>query len=181
VPPRDRARRERLCRHALRPPIATDQLHLTADGHVVLELRHRWADGTTQLLFEPGELLERVAALPPRPRINLLLYYGVLGARSAWRSRVQVPDPETPVSPLGSPRPQTGDSAHHDAIGNGVSVASVFRRSVDRRLKRRMIRAVHGGNPRCAGVGPGPHNGIPSTSRAETAANRSYRLVRSAI
>ena len=98
VPPRDRARLERLCRYALRPPIATDRLHLTADGHVVLDLRHRWADGTTQLLFEPVELLERLAALTPRPRINLLLYYGVLGARSAWRSRLQAREPETAIA-----------------------------------------------------------------------------------
>ncbi len=54
---------------AVRPPIAADRLHLTADGQVVLDLRHRWADGTTQLLFEPVELLERLAALTPRPRI----------------------------------------------------------------------------------------------------------------
>jgi hypothetical protein len=52
---------------------------------VLLELRHQWADGTTHLTFEPLELLERLAALTPRPRINLVLYYGVLGARSAWR------------------------------------------------------------------------------------------------
>ncbi len=78
----------------MRPPIAADRLHLTADGQVVLDLRHRWADGTTQLLFEPVELLERLAALTPRPPINLLLYYGVLGARSAWRSRLQALDPE---------------------------------------------------------------------------------------
>jgi hypothetical protein len=94
VPPRDRARLERLCRYALRPPIAADRLHLSADGQVVLDLRHRWADGTTQLLFEPVELLERLAALTPRPRINLLLYYGVLGARSAWRSRLRARKPD---------------------------------------------------------------------------------------
>ena len=41
-----------------RPPIAADRLHLTADPQVVLDLRHRWADGTTQLLFEPVELLD---------------------------------------------------------------------------------------------------------------------------
>ena len=40
------------------------------------------------LVFDPIELLERLAALTPRPRINLLLDYGVLGARSAWRSRL---------------------------------------------------------------------------------------------
>ncbi|HXH26250.1 MAG TPA: hypothetical protein VNI78_13440, partial [Vicinamibacterales bacterium] len=34
----------------------------------------------------------RAASLTPRPRINLLLYYGVLGARSAWRSRIAAPD-----------------------------------------------------------------------------------------
>ena len=113
VPPQDRARLERLCRYALRPPVATDRLHLTADGQVMLDLRHRWADGTTHLLFEPVELRERLAALTPRPRINLLLYYGVLGARSAWRSRLRedtpmlcAPDAEAPARPvtIGSPR-----------------------------------------------------------------------------
>ena len=98
VPPRDRARLERLCRYTLRPPIATDRLHLTADGPVMLDLRHRWADGTTQLPFDPLELLERLVALTPRPRINLLLYYGVLGARSGWRSRLQAREPEKPTA-----------------------------------------------------------------------------------
>jgi hypothetical protein len=71
---------------------------------VVLDLRHAWADGTTHLVFEPLELLERLAALTPRPRINLLLYYGVLGARSAWRSRLRESDPEQPAwAPRGAP------------------------------------------------------------------------------
>ena len=43
VPPRDRARLERLCRYALRPPIAQERLHLTPEGQVILDLRHRWA------------------------------------------------------------------------------------------------------------------------------------------
>jgi hypothetical protein len=114
VPPRDRARLERLCRYALRPPIAADRLHLTADGQVVLDLRHRWADGTTQLLFEPVELLERLAALTPRPRINLLLYYGVLGSRSAWRSRLRAREPETPIV-AGQGSTGVGSSSWHPA------------------------------------------------------------------
>lgn len=40
-------------------------------------------------MFSPLELLERLAVLVPRPRVNLLLYYGVLGARSAWRRRLR--------------------------------------------------------------------------------------------
>jgi hypothetical protein len=91
VPPRDRSQLERLCRYALRPPVAQDRLHRTPEGQVVVELRHQWADGTTHLAFDPLELLERLAALTPRPRINLVLYYGVLGARSAWRAGIAAP------------------------------------------------------------------------------------------
>ncbi len=80
-----RARLERLCRYALRPPVAQDRLRLTADGQVVLTLKRRWADGTTAIVFEPVELLERLAVLTPRPRVNLLLYHGVLAPRAAWR------------------------------------------------------------------------------------------------
>jgi len=72
----------------LRPPIAEDRLRHTPDGHVLLRLRHRWTDGTTHLLFEPTEFLERLAVLTPRPRVNLLLYYGVLAPRAACRPHV---------------------------------------------------------------------------------------------
>ena len=34
------------------------------------------------------ELLERLATLTPRPRINLIPYYGVLAPRAAWRADV---------------------------------------------------------------------------------------------
>src|SRR5262249_17777928 len=47
-------------------------------GRVLLTLKAEWSDGTTHLLFEPIELLERLAALTPRPRINLVLYHGLL-------------------------------------------------------------------------------------------------------
>jgi hypothetical protein len=87
VPAGARAHLERVCRYALRPPIAQDRIRFTPDGDVLLELRHRWSDGTTHLRFHPLELLERLASLTPRPRINLVLYYGVLAAHAAWRAR----------------------------------------------------------------------------------------------
>src|SRR2546425_12470768 len=65
VPANDRARLERTCRYALRPPVAHDRIHLTNTGQVLLELRHRWSDGTTHVLFDPIEFLERLAALTP--------------------------------------------------------------------------------------------------------------------
>ena len=58
-----RDRLERLCRYALRPAVGQERLRLSPDGQVVLELRRRWANGTTHLVFEPVELLERLAAL----------------------------------------------------------------------------------------------------------------------
>jgi len=78
---------EQLARYVLRPPIAQERLMRTADGRVLLTLKTEWSDGTTHLLFEPIELLERLAALTPRPRINLVLHHGVLAPHSRWRAR----------------------------------------------------------------------------------------------
>jgi hypothetical protein len=77
----------------LRPAVGQDRLQQMPDGTVALELRRRWTDGTTHLIFDPVELLERLAALVPRPRINLVLYYGVFAPRAANR-RAIVPEPD---------------------------------------------------------------------------------------
>ena len=58
-----------------------------------------WRDGTSHLLFEPIERLEKLAAITPRPAINLVLYHGVLAPRARWRSQVvpsgrPAPDPQ---------------------------------------------------------------------------------------
>lgn len=82
APAERRDRLERLCRYALRPPVGQDRLQLTADGQAVLELRRRWTDGTTHLIFDPVDLLGRLSALIPRPRVNLVLYYGILAPRA---------------------------------------------------------------------------------------------------
>lgn len=54
-----------------------------------LELRRRWTDGTTHWVFDPVELLERLAALTPRPRVNLALYYGPRRARRGGTASCQ--------------------------------------------------------------------------------------------
>jgi hypothetical protein len=85
---RDRARREQLCRYLLRPPLADDRLRLLGDGRVRVWLKRAWSDATTHLLFEPVEFLEKLAALTPRPAIDLILYHGVLAPRARWRPAV---------------------------------------------------------------------------------------------
>jgi hypothetical protein len=84
----DRERLEQLCRYLLRPAVAQDRLRLNQDGRIVLELKNAWADGTSHLVFEPLDLLARLAALVPRPRVNLILYHGVLAPHARLRPAV---------------------------------------------------------------------------------------------
>jgi len=65
-------------------------LRLLDDGRVLLTLKSAWADGPRHLLCEPLELLEKLAALTPRPRINLVLYHGALAPHARWRARVVI-------------------------------------------------------------------------------------------
>jgi len=71
VPAGDRKRLEHLCRYVLRRPLAQERLELAADGKIVLRLRRPWQDGTRAIGFEPLEFLEKLAAMIPKPRINL--------------------------------------------------------------------------------------------------------------
>ena len=83
-----RAGVERLCRYILRLPLAQEWLRRRSDGRITLELKTAWHDGTRELVFEPLELLERLAAMTPRPETNLLICHGLLAARARWRPRV---------------------------------------------------------------------------------------------
>ena len=88
VPARDRRRLERLCRYAGRPPFATERATRLPDGRILYELRHPWRDGTTHVAFEPLELLEKLAALVPPPRVHLVRYHGVFAPAARDRARV---------------------------------------------------------------------------------------------
>jgi hypothetical protein len=124
---------EQLARYVLRPPIAQERLKRTADGRVLLTLKAEWSDGTTHLLFEPIELLERLAALTPRLRINLVLHHGGLASHSRWHARAVAygrdtldPDPVAPDAAVacGSAAPPVPSSAPPSAGGLGASGAS---------------------------------------------------------
>lgn len=53
-----------------------------------IRLKKRWRDGTDSLVFEPLEFLERLAALVPAPRFNMIRYSGVLAPAASWRARL---------------------------------------------------------------------------------------------
>ena len=111
VPAGHRTRLEQLCRYLLRPAVSQDRLRLLGDGRIMLALKTAWADGTRHLLFEPLELLEKLAALTPRPRINLILYHGVLAPHARWRARVVA---YSAVPTATAPNPP--ESSREDAI-----------------------------------------------------------------
>jgi hypothetical protein len=50
--------------------------------------RRAWSDGSTALLLEPLELVERLAALVPPRRRPLLACHGLLAPRARWRAAI---------------------------------------------------------------------------------------------
>ena len=72
-----RKKLERLCRYITRPAIAERRLSLASNGNVVIALKTPYDDGTTHVVLNPMEFMGRLAALVPRPRVNLTRFHGV--------------------------------------------------------------------------------------------------------
>lgn len=124
VPARDRHRLERLCRYVGRPPLGRDRLESRTDGRLALRLKTRWRDGTSHILMERRDLLDRLVPLIPPPRAHQVRYHGILAPAASLRERVvpahqeaaDTPDStspsdasarnETPVSPDATNRRQ---------------------------------------------------------------------------
>ena len=91
----DRAGLERLCRYVTRPPLAAGRLQLIDADPLTFRLKTPWSDGTTHLLLSPLEFIEKLAALIPPPRLNLVRYHGILAPNARDRRQV-VPSPPRP-------------------------------------------------------------------------------------
>jgi Putative transposase len=87
-----RAELEHLCRYITRPAIANERLQRNRAGQVVLQLKSPYKDGSTHIVMEPLEFMERLAALVPRPRLHLIRFHGVLAPNAKLRSKI-VPSP----------------------------------------------------------------------------------------
>ena len=60
----------------------------SADGRLLYRLKRRWRDGTSHVIFESIELVEKLASLVPPPRFNLVRYHVVLAPSARWRPSV---------------------------------------------------------------------------------------------
>ena len=73
----DRAGLERLLRYCARQPFALERLEQVGDDQLVYRFPKPQPDGRTELRLTPLELLERLAALIPPPRLHRHHYHGV--------------------------------------------------------------------------------------------------------
>ena len=58
----------------------------------MLQLKSPYKDGTTHIVMEPLEFMERLVALVPRPRLHLIRFHGVLAPNAKLRGKI-VPAP----------------------------------------------------------------------------------------
>jgi len=71
---------KQLCRYITRPAIANERLKLNRAGDVVLRLKSPYQDGTTHIVMSALEFMQRLAALVPRPRLNLIRLHALSSA-----------------------------------------------------------------------------------------------------
>lgn len=105
----ERQKLEKLCRYIARPAIALERLSLNANGQVVYSLKKPYDDGTTHIVMSPLELLEKIAAIIPRPRVHLTRFHGVLAPHYTHRKMIVPKQPEVPelkTGPGEEPKPK---------------------------------------------------------------------------
>ena len=71
-----------MCRYISRPAVSKQLLSLTPNGNVRYQLKTPYRDGTTHVMFEPLDFVARLAALVPKPRVNLTRFHGVFAPTS---------------------------------------------------------------------------------------------------
>ena len=96
---------KRLCRYVARPALASGHLRLRASQRLCFALKTPWSDGTSHLLLSPMDLLEKLAALVPPPRLHLLRYHGLLAPRARARDRI------VPAKPVAEPSAAACDAS----------------------------------------------------------------------
>ena len=93
----ERKKLERLCRYIASPAVSEKRLSLTPNGNVRYQLKTPYREslprersecfghGTTHVIFEPLDFIARLAALVPKPRVNLTRFHGVFAPNSKHR------------------------------------------------------------------------------------------------
>jgi hypothetical protein len=89
VPAHRRDQLERLIRYTARGAVSLERLAQDTNGELVYTFTHPWSDGTTGIRLSPLELLEKLAALVPLPRVHLVRYGGCRAPHSHLRGALR--------------------------------------------------------------------------------------------
>lgn len=117
----NRPRLEQLCRYTARSAISSERLEAMPDGRFCYHFKRLWHNGASEIVFDPLELVSRMAALVPPPRFNLVRYSGVFAPCSKWREEIfpmsaqaaaKPPEPDTKQEQPALPAAAT--PAHHE-------------------------------------------------------------------
>jgi len=81
----DRERLKNLVAYVTRPAVSLKRLSWTETGDIKVTLKTPWSDGTSAIVLSPTELIEKLAALVPYPRKNLVIYSGCLAPNHSLR------------------------------------------------------------------------------------------------
>ena len=79
---------EKLCRYITRPAIANERLSMNEREKVIDRFKQPFRDGTTHVVLDPLDFIARLAALVPRPRLNLIRFHGVFAPNGKHRQRI---------------------------------------------------------------------------------------------
>ncbi|MBK9665550.1 MAG: transposase [Gammaproteobacteria bacterium] len=88
-------------------------------------LKTPYRDGTTHVVFEPLDFIARLAALVPRPRVNLTRYHGVLAPNHRWRAEV-TPSGRGRRKGKGTAQPERSAIERHAAMSWAQRLKRVF-------------------------------------------------------
>jgi hypothetical protein len=122
VEPFEKDRLEKLCRYVARPPIAEMRLTESRDGGIIYRFKKQWNDGTQALYFSPLELIEKLVALIPPPRIHLTRFHGVLAPNHRLRPLV------VPAPPIASTTPNAEDDTSGSRDPRRLSWSELLKR-----------------------------------------------------
>ena len=85
------------------PPSPTSGSRPTTRGQVIYRFKQPFRDGSTHVVLDPLDFIARLAALVPRPRLNLTRFHGVFAPNCKHRESVvpkRKPRHEKPDKPL---------------------------------------------------------------------------------
>jgi hypothetical protein len=112
----ERSKLKDLIDYAGRPAFSHERLSLRDPtrpvGDLVYSLKSPWSDGTTSIILSPAELIEKLVALVPPPKMHMTRHVGVLSSANKWRSKIVL-----------KPHVKKGFVAPVDGVGDPVRLS----------------------------------------------------------